>query len=99
MSLAPNTRLGRYEIRSQIGAGGMGKTRLAVEAGRALLGDFQDGVFAVDLSPLSNPELVASPVRRRSAWRSRPWARSRTRSRATSRGGGCYSCSTTSSTF
>ncbi|HYC32038.1 MAG TPA: protein kinase, partial [Gemmatimonadales bacterium] len=44
------------------GPGGTGKTRLAVEAGRELLGEFPDGVYAVDLSPLSNPELVASPV-------------------------------------
>jgi predicted ATPase/serine/threonine protein kinase len=44
------------------GPGGTGKTRLAVEAGRSLLGDFPDGVFAVDLSPLSDPELIASPV-------------------------------------
>ncbi len=29
MPLAPNTRLGRYEIRSQIGAGGMGEVYLA----------------------------------------------------------------------
>jgi hypothetical protein len=32
MSLAPNTRLGRYEIRSQIGAGGMGEVYLATDA-------------------------------------------------------------------
>lgn len=29
MSLSPGTRLGRYEIRSQIGAGGMGEVYLA----------------------------------------------------------------------
>jgi predicted ATPase len=44
------------------GPGGSGKTRLATEVGRELLGDFPDGVFAVDLSPLSDPELIASPV-------------------------------------
>jgi hypothetical protein len=29
MSLAPGTKLGRYEIRSKIGAGGMGEVYLA----------------------------------------------------------------------
>ena len=29
MTIAPGTRLGRYEIRSQVGAGGMGEVYLA----------------------------------------------------------------------
>jgi serine/threonine-protein kinase len=32
MSLAPGTRLSRYEIRSQVGAGGMGEVYLALDA-------------------------------------------------------------------
>ena len=32
MALSPNTRLGRYEIRAQIGAGGMGEVYLALDA-------------------------------------------------------------------
>lgn len=46
------------------GPGGTGKTRLAVEAGRELLGgvDFPEGVFVIDLSPLSDPELIARPI-------------------------------------
>ena len=36
------------------GAGGMGKTRLALEAGRAQLGNFQHGVYFVSLAPLES---------------------------------------------
>jgi predicted ATPase/uncharacterized membrane protein len=44
------------------GPGGVGKTRLAVEASRLLLDAFADGVFVVDLTPLSDPKLIASHV-------------------------------------
>jgi len=44
------------------GPGGTGKTRLAVESGRELLGDFPDGVYAVDLSPHSDPAMIAAPI-------------------------------------
>jgi non-specific serine/threonine protein kinase len=44
------------------GPGGVGKTRLAVEASRLLLDAFADGVFVVDLTPLSDPKLLASHV-------------------------------------
>jgi predicted ATPase len=48
------------------GPGGTGKTRLAVEVGRELLSgpDFPDGVFFVDLSPLSEPELIPRSIAR-----------------------------------
>ena len=35
MTLAPGTRLGRYEIRSPLGAGGMGEVYLALDTDRA----------------------------------------------------------------
>jgi predicted ATPase/DNA-binding SARP family transcriptional activator len=40
------------------GAGGIGKTRLALQAGRDLADAFVDGVHFVDLSHLTDPELV-----------------------------------------
>src|SRR6202049_260769 len=40
------------------GAGGIGKTRLGVAVGRHLLPRFADGVWVVELAPLSDPELV-----------------------------------------
>ena len=44
------------------GAGGSGKTRLALEVARDLVGTCQDGVWMVELAPLSEPELVAQEV-------------------------------------
>jgi predicted ATPase len=44
------------------GPGGVGKTRLAVQAAEALLDDFPDGVYFVALSPVRNPDLVLAAV-------------------------------------
>ena len=44
------------------GVGGVGKTRLALEAASRLLPDFADGVFWCDLSALSEPALVPRAV-------------------------------------
>jgi predicted ATPase/DNA-binding SARP family transcriptional activator/DNA-binding CsgD family transcriptional regulator len=44
------------------GAAGSGKTRLALEAGRELIGSYPDGVWFVELAALSNPELVHRAV-------------------------------------
>lgn len=44
------------------GAGGIGKTRLAVEVACTVASRFPDGVFVVDLAILSNPSLLAQHV-------------------------------------
>jgi len=44
------------------GAGGIGKTRLGFEAARRLLPRFADGVWATELAPLSDPQLVPVTV-------------------------------------
>lgn len=44
------------------GAGGCGKTRLALEAGRAAFGSFSDGVWLVGLAPVADPRLVPEAV-------------------------------------
>ena len=50
--------LKKYRLVTLAGAGGIGKTRLCLEAARRLLSSFSDGVWLVELAPLSNPELV-----------------------------------------
>src|SRR5256712_10024548 len=44
------------------GAGGVGKTRLALEAARQLLPRFSDGAWLVELGPLADPALVPAAV-------------------------------------
>jgi class 3 adenylate cyclase len=44
------------------GTGGTGKTRLALQAAAELIDEFEDGVFFVALTPISDPGLVASTV-------------------------------------
>ena len=46
------------------GAGGSGKTRLALEAAGHLARGFEDGACLVELAPLSDPDLVAGALAR-----------------------------------
>lgn len=52
--------LGRDEVRllTLTGAGGIGKTRLALQVAGHLQKNFKDGVYFVDLTPVSNHQLV-----------------------------------------
>ena len=49
------------------GPGGIGKTRLAVQAGADASDNFPDGVWWVPLAPLREPALVVETVAQRSA--------------------------------
>jgi predicted ATPase/class 3 adenylate cyclase len=44
------------------GPGGTGKTRLALQAAAELVDDFEDGVFFVNLAPITDHNLVASTI-------------------------------------
>ncbi len=46
------------------GAGGAGKTRLAVEIAARIAADFRDGVWYVDLAPVTHPAVVPVAVAR-----------------------------------
>jgi predicted ATPase/class 3 adenylate cyclase len=77
LPLQPTPFLGREEQVGQVvdllarddvrlltitGPGGVGKTRLALQAAADLLEDFPDGVWFVDLSVLDDPSLVPSAI-------------------------------------
>jgi predicted ATPase/class 3 adenylate cyclase len=44
------------------GPGGIGKTRLGLQVAAELMGQYPDGVFFVDLAPISEPDLVISTI-------------------------------------
>jgi hypothetical protein len=56
-SLLAQTRLLTF-----VGPGGTGKTRLALETAAKLIDEFPDGVWLVELAPLTNPDLILERV-------------------------------------
>jgi predicted ATPase/DNA-binding winged helix-turn-helix (wHTH) protein len=54
--------VGSHRLVTLVGAGGIGKTRLSIEVARHLLPRFVDGIWIVELAPLSDPELVPVAV-------------------------------------
>jgi predicted ATPase/class 3 adenylate cyclase len=54
--------IARARIVTLTGTGGTGKTRLAIEAAREMLGEFEDGVHLVDLATVVDHNLVLSTI-------------------------------------
>jgi predicted ATPase/class 3 adenylate cyclase/DNA-binding CsgD family transcriptional regulator len=54
--------LAQNRIVTLTGAGGCGKTRLALHVVAEVIDDYPDGVWWVDLAPISDPEVVAAKV-------------------------------------
>src|SRR5215467_177736 len=55
-------RLGSHRLVTLTGSGGVGKTRLAIEAGCSLLDRYPDGVWLAELAPLNDSQLVTSII-------------------------------------
>src|SRR5262249_52696683 len=55
-------RLGNHRLVTLTGSGGVGKTRLPLEAGRRLPAPYPGGVWLAELAPLNDSQLVASII-------------------------------------
>jgi predicted ATPase/class 3 adenylate cyclase len=51
-------RLAGSRLVTLLGMGGIGKSRLSIQLGADLLDDYRDGVWLVELAPLTDPRLV-----------------------------------------
>ncbi len=67
-------RLRQGEVRALTvtGTGGVGKTRLALQAASELRFDFEDGVHVIELAPLSDPALLPQAIARAVGLRDQP---------------------------
>jgi predicted ATPase len=55
-------QLADHRLLTLSGAGGSGKTRLALAVAQEVVQDYEDGAWFVELAPLSEPELVTQAV-------------------------------------
>ncbi|MGD8402317.1 MAG: adenylate/guanylate cyclase domain-containing protein [Anaerolineales bacterium] len=55
-------RFENARLLSLIGPGGTGKTRLSLQMGGEVLSDFKDGVWLVELAPISDPALIIQTI-------------------------------------
>jgi len=54
--------MGTTSLLTLVGPGGMGKTRFSLEVASTLLDRFKDGVWFIELAPVSDPALVSRTV-------------------------------------
>ena len=54
--------IAKHRLVTLIGAGGVGKSRLALQVGQRSLRNFPDGIWLVELAPLADPTLVPQAV-------------------------------------
>ena len=54
----------RHRLVTLVGAGGIGKSRLALQLAAEVMDEFLDGVWLVELAPLPGPEVVTATVAR-----------------------------------
>ena len=56
------TLVREHRVATIVGAGGVGKTRLAIEVGRRLLAEFEHGVYMADFAPVADAAGVATAI-------------------------------------
>jgi predicted ATPase len=56
--------LGQHNLLTLVGAGGVGKSRLAMQIGADVLDQYSDGVWLADFGSITDPELVSSVTER-----------------------------------